>query len=147
MIKMRIIMRIMIKSGGRGIVTKELFDAAKDGSYIPVFWSPVHFPTPKPCGAIIDDRHPIFRSFPTEKYQDYQWKTLFENSRNMDINAFGHDVRPIIEIVPNFVDNTPASPLFETRIGKAELLFCGFDLDIDDVTVACLKNALIDYMQ
>ena len=65
----------------------------------------------------------------------------------MDLNAFGHDVRPIIEIVPNFVDNTPASPLFETSIGKAELLFCGFDLDIDDVTVSCLKNALINYMQ
>lgn len=137
----------IIKSGGRGIVTKDLFDVAKDGSYIPVFWSPVHFPTPKPCGAIIDDKHPIFRSFPTKKYQDYQWKTLFENSRNMDLNAFGHDVRTIIEIVPNFVDNIPASPLFETRIGKAELLFCGFDLDVDDVTVACLKNALIDYMQ
>ncbi len=137
----------IIENGGKGIVTRELFETAKDGSYIPVFWSPVHFPTPKPCGAIIDDKHPIFRSFPTERYQDYQWKTLFENSRNMDLNAFPHEVRPIIEIVPNFVDNTPASPLFEAKLGKAELLFCGFDLDIDDVTVACLKNALIEYMQ
>ncbi|MBR0365391.1 MAG: hypothetical protein IJH94_01140 [Clostridia bacterium] len=136
----------IIKNGGRAVVGRELFDNAKDGSFIPVFWSPVHFPTPKPCGAMIDKEHPIFKSFPTDKYQDYQWKTLFENSRNMDINAFGHEVKPIIEIVPNFVDNTPASPLFETRIGKAQLLFCGFDLDMDDITVKCLKAAIAEYI-
>lgn len=136
----------IIKDGGRAIVTSELFDAAKDGSFIPVFWSPVFFPTPAQCGAMIDCSHPIFKSFPTEKYQDYQWKTLFENSKNIDIAAFGYDVKPIIEIVPNFVDNTPTSPLFETQIGKAELLFCGFKLDIDDVTVSCFKNALEEYM-
>ena len=136
----------IIKNGGNAVVGKELFDAAKDGSFIPVFWSPVHFPTPKPCGAIIDNDHPIFKVFPTDKYQDYQWKTLFENSRIMDINMFGHEVKPIIEIVPNFVDNTPASPLFETRIGKAQLLFCGFDLDIDDITVKCFKAAIAKYI-
>ena len=133
-------------NGGRAVVGRELFTHAKDGGFIPVFWSPVHFPTPKPCGAIIDKAHPIFKNFPTEKYPDYQWKTLFDNSKNMDLIAFGHEVIPIIEIVPNFVDNTPASPLFEARIGKAELLFCGFDLDCGDVTSDCLKHAIAEYL-
>ena len=136
----------IIKNGGRAVVGRELFDPAKDGSFIPVFWSPVHFPTPKPCGAMIDTEHPIFKVFPTDRYQDYQWKTLFENSKNMDLNAFGHEVKPIIEIVPNFVDNTPSSPFFEVRIGKAQLLFCGFDLDIDDITVKCMKAAIAEYI-
>lgn len=36
---------------------------------------------------------------------------------------------PLIETVPNFFDNTPASPLFEIQEGNADLLFCGFDLE------------------
>lgn len=32
----------------------------------------VHFPSQKPCGAIIRDEHPIFNYFPTEHYPDYQ---------------------------------------------------------------------------
>ena len=107
----------------------------------------MHFPTPKPCGAIINNAHLIFNDFPTDQYPDYQWKTLFDNSVNCDLTMLDFDVRPIIEIVPNFVDNTPSSPLFEARIGKADLLFCGFDLDIDDVTVKCLKSAIAKYMK
>lgn len=136
----------IIANGGRAVVGHELFPGKKEGGFIPVFWSPVHFPTPKPCGAIIDSSHPLLKTFPTEMYPDYQWKTLFDNSVNCDLTKLSHDVKPIIEIVPNFVDNTPVSPLFEARIGKAELLFCGFDLESDDVTVKCLKNAIAEYM-
>ncbi len=133
----------IIKTGGKAIVAKELFDRAKDGSFIPVFWSPVHFPTPKPLGAIIDNSHAVFRNFPTEKYPDYQWKTLMEHSKNC---ALPEGAKPIVEIVPNFVDNTVSSPLFEMEIGNARLLFCGFDLDIDDIAVKAFKSSIYNYI-
>lgn len=132
------------KVGGRAIVSKELFKNPAKGSFIPVFWSPVHFPSQKPCGAIIDDTHPIFKLFPTEKYSDYQWKRLFDSSVGMNISEYG--ITPIIEPVPNFVDNTPVSPLFEGKIGKAELLFVGFDLDDDATEVQAFKNAAAKYI-
>lgn len=136
----------IIKTGGRAVATKECFDKPTDGSFIPVFWSPVHFPSQKPCGAIIDNTHPIFENFPTEKYPDYQWQTLLDNSKNVDISSFGDDFKPIIEAVPNFVDNTPLSPLFEAKIGNADILFCGFDLDKEDIATKQLKACIDEYV-
>lgn len=136
----------IVKTGGRAVVTRECFKNPIEGSFIPVFWSPVHFPSQKPCGAIINNTHPIFKYFPTEKYPDYQWKVLLENSVGMDISEFGADFKPIIETVPNFFDNTPSSPLFETKIGSADLLFCGFDLSKDDIITKCFKSSIDGYI-
>lgn len=134
----------LIKNGGRAIVGRELFNNPIAGSFIPVFWSPVHFPSQKPCGAIIDDKHPIFKYFPTEKYPDYQWKRLFDGSVGMSIAENGVD--PIVEYVPNFVDNTPSSPLFEAKMGNARLLFAGFDLEGDAPEIKAFKNAAARYV-
>lgn len=136
----------IIDNGGRAIVTADCIENPIDGSFIPVFWSPVHFPSQKPCGAIIDDTHPIFDNFPTEKYPDYQWKTLLDNSKSVDISSFGDDFKPIVETVPNFVDNTPSSPLFEAKIGNADILFCGFDLDKEDIATKQLKACVYSYI-
>lgn len=135
----------IIENGGRAVVTAECFKDTIDGSFIPVFWSPVHFPSQKPCGAIIDNKHPLFKDFPTEKYPDYQWKTLLDNSKSVDISSFGKKFRPIVETVPNFVDNTPSSPMFEVRVSNAKLLFCGFDLDKDDIPSDRLKSCILNY--
>lgn len=136
----------IINNGGRAIVTADCIENPIDGSFIPVFWSPVHFPSQKPCGAIINDIHPIFDNFPTEKYPDYQWKTLLDNSKSVDISSFGDDFKPIVETVPNFVDNTPSSPLFEAKIGNAYILFCGFDLDKEDIATKQLKACVYSYI-
>jgi len=136
----------IIKDGGRAIVTADCIKNPIEGSFIPVFWSPVHFPSQKPCGAIIDDAHPIFENFPTEKYPDYQWKALLDNSKSVDISSFGNDFKPIIEIVPNFVDNTPSSPLFTAKVGNAELLFYGFDINATDIPSIKLRECICNYV-
>lgn len=136
----------IIDNGGRAIVTADCIENPIDGSFIPVFWSPVHFPSQKPCGAIINDIHPIFENFPTEKYPDYQWKTLLDSSKSVDISSFGDDFKPIVETVPNFVDNTPLSALFEAKIGNADILFCGFDLDKEDIATKQLKACVYSYI-
>lgn len=133
-----------IQLGGKVIVTADALENPHKGSYIPVFWSPVHFKDNRPCGAIIDSSHSIFGSFPTDKYPDYQWKTLMDNSKNMDISEL--NIEPIFENVPNFNDNTPSSPLFEVRVGNADILFCGFLLNDSDITVQALKNSITEYV-
>lgn len=135
----------IIRSGGCAVVTANCFKNLITGSFIPVFWSPVHFPSQKPCGAIINDTHPIFEDFPTKKHPDYQWKELLDNSKSIDISDFGSEFKPIIETVPNFVDNTPSSPLFEFKVKNARLLFCGFDLDKDDAATKQFKASLCKY--
>ena len=133
------------KTGGKAIVTSQAFENTIDGGFIPVFWSPVHFPTPKPCGAIIDATHDIFNDFPTQKYPDYQWKSLFDSSKGVDISQFD-DLHPIIEIVPNFVECTQVSPLFEMKYGNADILYCGFDLTQNLTEVQHLKKSIYKYI-
>lgn len=136
----------MAKTGGRAILTADCLKDWIEGSFIPVFWSPVFFPSQKPCGAIIDEKHPLFIMFPTERYPDYQWKRLLESAKCMNISGFQEKISPVVEMVPNFVDNTPSSPLWEARIGKADIVFCGFDLSEEVPEVQAFKNALYQYL-
>lgn len=135
-----------IRAGGCAVVTAECLVHSAAGGFIPVFWSPVFFPSEKPCGAIIDDAHPVFSDFPTGTYPDYQWKALLESSKGMDISLFGEDFWPIVETVPNFVDNTRRSPFFEAQVGAAKLLFCGFDLSAEDIASKQLKRSIFCYV-
>ncbi len=137
----------IIARGGRAVATAGCVAEPIAGGYIPVFWSPVHFPSRRPCGAVIDEKHPVFAHFPTGKYPDYQWKGLLDRSMAMDISSFGDGFKPIVEMVPNFVDNTPASPLFTAKVGKAEILYCGFDLENCDAATGQLRYSVARYME
>ena len=79
--------------------------------------------------------------FPSEQYLDYQWKDLLEHAKGMDIS--GLEVKPVIEMVPNFVDNTRISPLFEICLEGEKCLACGFDLDRDDIVTKALKKSIM----
>lgn len=131
-----------MQAGGRHIALASCFTDSAQGSFIPVFWSPVHFPSDKPCGMMIDASHPALRGFPTGVCPDYQWQALLDASRNLPIPQ-GSTV--IMEAVPNYVDNTPRSPLYETRCGQADLLVCGFDIDADAPPARQLKASLCRY--
>lgn len=139
-------LRQMAETGGKALLTADCLESPIAAGFVPVFWSPVFFPSQKPCGAIIDDKHPLFQNFPTERYPDYQWKKLLEQAKCVDISKFPEKFHPIIETVPNYVDNTPASPLWEARIGKAEVLFCGFYLEGKETEVQALKTAVCRYL-
>lgn len=135
----------IVKNGGVGIVTREMFTSPTQGSFVPVFWSPVHFASTKPCGAIIDQRHPVFKYFPTEKYPDYQWQELLDKSVGERLDKIPEGFRSIIETVPNFAHNIPTTPLFEGKAGNGWLIYCGFDLAGKGEAEKAFKNALIKY--
>ncbi len=136
----------LMEAGGRAVVTADALKGPIAGNYIPVFWSPAFFPTDEACGAVICNSHPVFRFFPTERYPDYQWKRLLEQSKGADISGFPETFAPLVEPVPNFFDNTRRSPLFEGRLGKADLLFCGFDLKAQDLASIHFREILADYV-
>ncbi len=137
----------MIENGGKAVVLANADDLAEpiEGLFKPVFWSPAHFPQKRACGLIIDSSHPIFEGFPTGDYADFQWKHPTDHSTNADLTALPRDFKLLIEPVPNFADNTPRSPLFEAVVGKAQILFCGFDLAQADKASNALKNSILTY--
>ncbi len=135
----------IIENGGKAIVTGKSLNNPTKGTYLPVFWSPAYFSARRSCGMMINSKHAVFENFPTEDFSDFQWKNPIEKSVGAEILSFGADFAPIIETVPNFCDNTPRSPLFEAHVGKADILFCGFDLDATDDASRQLAESIIGY--
>lgn len=135
----------IIKNGGKAVVSGKRLKKPHQGYFRPVFWSPAFFKTDRSCGIICDTEHPVFDSFPTDAHADFQWKHPLNNSVGADLTDFPRDFETIIETVPNFYDNTPSSPLFEARIGNADILFCGFDLDAEHKCVQQLRYSIARY--
>ena len=135
--------------GGRYVVMPSVYkpeDLVKN-AFIPVFWSPVHFPSEAPVGFMIDTEHEALKGFPTEKYADYQWKKPVEHSVSRRLNSVAGDYHTVLEFVPNFADNEPKSPLFVFKDGNAEFLFCGFDLELQDDSVKALKRGIAGFIE
>ncbi len=50
--------------GGCALVPRELFPEQIPCNFIPVFWSPVFFPSKASCGVMINAAHPALQGFP-----------------------------------------------------------------------------------
>jgi hypothetical protein len=96
------------------------------GKFLPVFWSPVWFPSQKPntMGILCDPRHPVFAQFPTEFYSNWQWWDLLEGSRSVILDDAPLEFRPIVQVIDNLARNKKIGNLFEARVGKGRLLVC-----------------------
>ncbi len=136
------------KAGGRYLILPEYYGAENTvkNSYIPVFWSPVHFPSEAPVGFMVDEMSEVLSNFPTGHYADYQWKMPVDSSVSLRLKDAPSNAQSVLEFVPNFADNEPKSPLFTFKDGGAEFLFCGFDLTQDDPASIALKESILSYI-
>ena len=121
-----------------------------EGRFVPVFWSPVHFPDqPSTMGILCDPSHSAFGLFPTDLHSNWQWWDLCVNSRAISLEGLGIDT-PIVRVIDNFVTNRSLGLVFESKVGKGKLLFTSIDLgkDLENRLVAKqLKSSLTAYMQ
>ncbi len=119
------------------------------GKFVPVFWSPVHFPDqPGTMGLLMDPKHAAFRDFPTDFYSNWQWWDLCKKSKTVDVDSLTVD--PIVTVIDNFFKNRKLSNVFEARVGNGMLVFSSVDLhsDIENRPAARqLKYSLINYMR
>ena len=119
-----------------------------EGKFLPVFWSPVHFPRQAgTMGLLCDPRHPALSHFPTDAHSDWQWWRLVKRSRVLVLDSIA-PVKPIVESVDNFVDNRRLAQVFEAKVGKGSLLFSSIDLLTDGQLpeLRQLRYSLMHYM-
>lgn len=118
------------------------------GKFLPVFWSPVHFPDqPSTMGILNDPSHPAFGDFPTDFHSDWQWWDLCVNSTPVDVSPYS--VESIVRVIDNFVTNRSLTNTFEASIGRGKLLMTTIDLESDlenRLAAKQLKYSLIEYM-
>lgn len=119
------------------------------GRFVPVFWSPVHFPNqPGTMGLLMDENHAAFNDFPTSGYTEWQWWDLCIKSVSVNIDSL--NVSPIVRVIDNFISNRRLANVFETKVGDGKLVFSSIDLmnKLDDRPAARqLRASLIQYME
>lgn len=103
------------------------------GSFLPIFWSPVWFPTqiPNTSGMLCDPKHPLFAKFPTEFHTNWQWYDLLNHSQALILDDTPASYRPLVQVIDNFARNHKLGTVFETRVGPGQLLVCTIDISSD----------------
>jgi hypothetical protein len=119
------------------------------GRFVPVFWSPVHFPNqPATMGLLLEEKHPAFNNFPTDSHTDWQWWDLCIKSKSVITDSL--EVTPLVRVIDNFVTNHNLSNVFEAKVGEGKLVFSSIDLtsDLNNRTAARqLRHSLLQYME
>lgn len=110
-------------SYGRGIVQY----------FTPVFWNTSWFKMrpPHTTGLLIDDRHPLFRHFPTDYHSDLQWWELANRAQVMLFSDFPADFQPTVQAIDTWFLSRKIGMLFEARVGAGRLLMTTMDLQSD----------------
>lgn len=117
-----------------------------EGKFLPVFWSPVHFPKQAgTMGLLLHPRHPVFRHFPTEMNSDWQWWNVVKRSRVMVLDEMP-TVTPLIESVDNFVHNRRLSLMFEAQMGKGSIVVSSIEMATDLPEMRHLLYSTAAYM-
>jgi hypothetical protein len=141
-----------LKAGKRVLMLPERAALAGplDARFIPVFWSPLHFPNqPGTLGASIDPDHPVFAAFPTDTHTNWQWWELFSVSYAMDLNGLVTKPTIPLSFVDKFDRNALPAAIWEARVGKGRLLVCTLDIEGSlDRRIAArqLRRSILDYM-
>ncbi|MDL2208588.1 glycoside hydrolase family 2 [Parabacteroides sp. OttesenSCG-928-O15] len=99
-----------------------------EGKFVPVFWSPVHFPRQAgSMGILCDPAHPAFNDFPTAYHTDWQWWDLTINSTTLLVDSL-RGGSPIVEVIDNFVNNRRLAMIYEGKVGEGKLVMATCDL-------------------
>jgi hypothetical protein len=138
-----------LKHGQKVLLNPDIQDISGiEGKFVPVFWSPVHFPNqPGTMGLLINPLHAAFRDFPTDFYSNWQWWDLCKNSKTLQLDSIA--VEPIVTVIDNFFKNRRLGNVFEAKLGEGRLVFTSIDLhtNLETRPVAKqLKYSLLNYM-
>ena len=117
-----------------------------EGKFVPVFWSPVHFPKQAgTMGVLCDPTHKVFTDFPTDMNTDWQWWDLNVNATTLIVDSLIGG-NPLVEMVDNFANNRKLASLFEGSIGSGKFVIASFDLSKDMEKRPVAKQMLISIL-
>ena len=106
-----------------------IYKNATPGIFTPVFWNTqmknLQVGT---MGLLMNAEHPLFKNFPTEYHTNWQWWDLIMHSQSIGLDNTKADFRPIVQVIDNPYRNSKLGVVFEAKVGRGKLLFCGFDI-------------------
>ena len=95
-------------------------------------------------GQLINDEHPIFKKFPTECWNTWQWWPM-ANTRAL---ILPERIECIVEEMDSYAFLRPMAKLFECRCGGGKLMVSSMGLHnlTQYPEVKALRQAIYDYM-
>lgn len=119
--------------------------------FTPVFWNTSWFKMrpPHTTGILVNDKHPLFRNFPTEFHSNLQWWELLNKAQVMQFTEFPDHFQPLIQSIDTWFVSRKIGMLFEANVLKGKLMMTSMDLTsrLDQRVVARqMYKSVLDYM-
>lgn len=119
--------------------------------FTPVFWNTSWFRMrpPHTTGLLIQNNHPVFNTFPTDYYSDFQWWELVNKSQSMNLEHFPPDFRPIVQPIDTWFINRRLASLFEANVIGGKLMICSLEMNLEEnkcIVSKQLYKSIIEYM-
>ncbi len=83
--------------------------------------------SPGTLGYLIDDKCPLFKTFPTESHSDFQWWSISRATRPLILDGTPATLRPTVMAIDNVNRNHKLGVIFGVKIGKGKVLVCMTD--------------------
>jgi Glycosyl hydrolases family 2, sugar binding domain/Glycosyl hydrolases family 2/Glycosyl hydrolases family 2, TIM barrel domain len=116
-----------------------------------IFWNTAwtrHQP-PHTLGILCDPKHPLFTSFPTDAYSNWQWWYLINRAGPMILDDLPPKLSPTVQVIDDWFTARKLGLVFEAKVGSGRLLVCSIDLngDLETNPVARqFRSSLLQYM-
>ena len=105
---------------------------------------------PHTLGILCKPSAPLFRSFPTEYYSNWQWWDLLHTAQPMDLHGFPASLTPSVQLIDTWFDARKLALLFEAQVGKGKIMVSSMDLTHDleqRLAARQLYSSLLAYME
>ncbi|MDQ8188301.1 sugar-binding domain-containing protein [Pelagicoccus sp. SDUM812002] len=113
-----------------------------------IFWNTAwtNGQAPHTLGILCDPKHPALAEFPTESHSDWQWWYAISKAGPMILDGLPQTLRPIVQVVDDWVTNRKLGLVWEARVGEGRLLVTSVDLsgELDPVRRQ-LRSSLLNY--
>ena len=156
----------ILDNGGKVFLTPSISQQALPkslrGHFSNSFWSSIFASASQPGteGLLMDPGHPVFGTFPTEYYSNFQWWPMASTGRPMILDGItdmsGNEIDPLVRVIDGFtktgaVYNPPRTLglLFEAKVGNGKLMVSSMGLDQLQVyypEAKALRNSIFEYM-
>lgn len=116
-----------------------------------IFWNTAwtREQAPHTLGVLCDPKHQALAAFPTEYHSNWQWAEPIQNAAAMEMDHFPKELRPIVQVVPDWFDPKRLGLVFEAKVNNGSLLMCSVDIssDLENRPIQRqLRHSLLTYM-
>jgi hypothetical protein len=95
-----------------------------------IFWNTAwtNGQAPHTLGILCDPKHLALAAFPTDAHSNWHWWYPIKEAAPLILDGLPRELRPVVQVVDDWVTNRKLGLVFEARVGQGKLLVTSIDL-------------------